>query len=169
MAALGAALACVSGGARAISDEDALARMAARPDVAIERNLDYLHWKADEAEFDRKNLTWTSIGRDNPAARPPSRMAFFTGGFLGGFLGVLAYEAVAGGGKRLTAGNVGTALAAGGAFGLVGIGFSFRVAPFNPRTSLDAEPDAPLDRSPVVREWSRVAREPAEPPAPPGY
>jgi len=154
--------------ARALTTEEAVAAMDARPLVPIERNLEYLRWKADEQEFNRKNLTWTSIGREVPGTRPPSRFVFFTGGFLGGFLSMLAFEAVVSG-KRVTSSNFGTAMAMGGAMGLVAVAFSYRLAPFNPRTSLDAPPDAPLDQSPVVRDWSRLARESVVPPASPGY
>lgn len=155
--------------AATVRDEAALAAMEARPDVGIEQNADYRHWKADEQEFQRKNLTWTSIGRESGAgSRPPSRFAFFAGGFLGGFLGVLAFKSATGHG-RVNADAFGSALVAGGAMGLVGIGFSFRIAPYNPRASLDAPADAPLDRSPLLRDWSRIAREPDAPLSPPGY
>lgn len=156
--------------ARALTTEEAIAAMEARPLVPIERDLEYLRWKDTEQESARKNLTWNSIGRETPGTRPPSRFVFFTGGFLGGFLSVLAFEAVAGGGgKRVSSSNFGSALAMGGAMGLVAVAFSYRLAPFNPRASLDAPPDAPLEQSPVVRDWSRLARESDTPPARPGY
>src|ERR1044071_2224340 len=93
-------LVSVRGHAGTDQDEAIMDSMAARPYVGIEQNLDYLHWKADEAEFNRKNLTWTSIGRESAnVSGPPSRFAFFAGGFLGGFLGVLAFKAATGHGR----------------------------------------------------------------------